>query len=213
MEVTEKTNLLLVYFGILLALLGVAAVLILRQVLKTRRIESTLSRLQVKLSKEKGTAQEYYELGSLLVDKRLYGQATTYLQQSLKALEKEVGKDGDPGKAENEDAEAAEAVIDEKAAAANLAIVYNALGFAYSAQEQYDLAIRQYKESVKLAPAYATALNNLGFCYERKQLTDQALAAYEQALAAEPKNATAKRRAASLRKRLADPAPASEVES
>lgn len=210
MEVTEKTNLLLVYFGILLALLGVAAVLILRQVLKTRRIESTLSRLQVKLSKEKGTAQEYYELGSLLVDKRLYGQATTYLQQSLKALEKEVGKDSDSGKAENE---AAETTLDEKAAAANLAIVYNALGFAYSAQEQYDLAIRQYKESVKLAPAYATALNNLGFCYERKQLTAQALAAYEQALAAEPKNTTAKQRAASLRKRLADPAPASEVES
>lgn len=197
----EKTNLLLVYLGILLALLGVAAVLIFRQVLKTRRIESTLSRLQAKLSKDKGTAQEYYELGSLLVDKRLYGQATTYLQQSLKALENEL------------DHEAVEEDADEKAAAANLAIVYNALGFAYSAQEQYDLAIRQYKESVKLAPAYATALNNLGFCYERKQLTTQALAAYEQALAAEPKNATAKRRATSLRKRLADPAPASEVES
>lgn len=197
----EKTNLLLVYLGILLALLGVAAVLILRQVLKTRRIESTLSRLQAKLSKDKGTAQEYYELGSLLVDKRLYGQATTYLQQSLKALENEL------------DNEAVEEDADEKAAAANLAIVYNALGFAYSAQEQYDLAIRQYKESVKLAPAYATALNNLGFCYERKQLTTQALAAYEQALAAEPKNATAKRRATSLRKRLADPAPVSEGES
>lgn len=197
----EKTNLLLVYLGILLALLGVAAVLILRQVLKTRRIESTLSRLQAKLSKDKGTAQEYYELGSLLVDKRLYGQATTYLQQSLKALENEL------------DNEAIEEDADEKAAAANLAIVYNALGFAYSAQEQYDLAIRQYKESVKLAPAYATALNNLGFCYERKQLTTQALAAYEQALAAEPKNATAKRRATSLRKRLADPAPVSEGES
>ncbi len=197
----EKTNLLLVYLGILLALLGVAAGLILRQVLKTRRIESTLSRLQAKLSKDKGTAQEYYELGSLLVDKRLYGQATTYLQQSLKALENEL------------DNEAVEEDADEKAAAANLAIVYNALGFAYSAQEQYDLAIRQYKESVKLAPAYATALNNLGFCYERKQLTTQALAAYEQALAAEPKNATAKRRATSLRKRLGDPAPASEGES
>jgi tetratricopeptide (TPR) repeat protein len=205
MEVMEKTNLLLVYLGILLVLLGVAAVLILRQVLKTRRIESTLSRLQAKLSKDKGTAQEYYELGSLLVDKRLYGQATTYLQQSLKALENEL---------ENElDNEAVEEDADEKAAAANLAIVYNALGFAYSAQEQYDLAIRQYKESVKLAPAYATALNNLGFCYERKQLTTQALAAYEQALAAEPKNATAKRRATSLRKRLGDPAPASEGES
>jgi Putative Zn-dependent protease, contains TPR repeats len=82
------------------------------------------------------------------------------------------------------------------------ALVYNALGFAYFAQEQYDLAIRQYKEALKIEPNYITALNNIGHAYERKQLTAQALEAYEQVLELDPKNATAKRRADSLRKRL-----------
>lgn len=53
----ENSNLLLTYLGILLALLSVAAFFVVRQVFKTRRIEGTLSRLQGKLTKEKGTAQ------------------------------------------------------------------------------------------------------------------------------------------------------------
>jgi tetratricopeptide (TPR) repeat protein len=172
----ENSNLLLTYLVILLVLLGVAAYFVIRQVFKTRRIESTLSRLQSKLSKEKGTAQEYYELGSLLLDKKLYTQAALYLQQALKQL------------ADDE--------------TDNAAIVYNALGYSYFAQEQYDLAIRNYKEALKITPEYVTALNNLGHSYERKQLMNQALEAYESALKSEPNNSTAKRRADSLRKRL-----------
>lgn len=172
----ENSKLLLTYLAILLALLSVAAFFVVRQVLKTRRIEGTLSRLQAKLTKEKGTAQEYYELGSLLLDKKLYTQAALYLQQSLKQTDPE-----EPD---------------------NTALVYNALGYAYFAQDQYDLAIRNYKEALKLAPDYVTALNNLGHSYERKQLMNQALETYESALAVEPKNGTAKRRAESLRKRL-----------
>ncbi|HEY9889791.1 MAG TPA: hypothetical protein V6D02_15395 [Candidatus Obscuribacterales bacterium] len=67
----EDTNLLLIYLVTLLVLLGVAAVLVIRQVYKTRRVEGSLNRLQTKLTKEKGTAQEHYELGSLMVDKKL----------------------------------------------------------------------------------------------------------------------------------------------
>jgi tetratricopeptide (TPR) repeat protein len=172
----EKTNLLLTYLAILLVLLSVAAFFILRQVLKTRRIEGTLSRLQSKLTKEKGTAQEYYELGSLLLDKKLYTQAALYLQQALKNLSEEETD--------------------------NAAMVYNALGYSYFAQEQYDLAIRNYKEALKINPEYVTALNNLGHSYERKQLMNQALEAYENALEVAPKNSTAKRRFDSLKKRL-----------
>lgn len=172
----ENSNYLLVYLALLLALLGIVGFFVIRQVLKTRRIESTLSRLQTKLTNQKGTALEYYELGSLLLDKKLFTQAGLYLQQALKALPE----------AETE----------------NAALIYNALGYAYFAQEQYDLAIRQYKEALKINPDYTTALNNLGHGYERKQLMPQALEAYEKALAVDPKNATAKRRAGSLRKRL-----------
>lgn len=172
----ENSNLLLIYLATLLALLGVAAFFVLRQVFKTRRIESTLSRLQTKLTKEKGTAKEYYELGSLLLDKKLYTQSAMYLQQAIKQL----------GKDETE----------------NAALIYNALGYTYFAQDQYDMAIRNYKEALKIAPGYVTALNNLGHSYEKKQLDTQALEMYETALKLEPKNTTAKRRFESLKKRV-----------
>ncbi|MEM7648989.1 MAG: tetratricopeptide repeat protein, partial [Cyanobacteria bacterium P01_A01_bin.70] len=78
---------------------------------------------------------------------------------------------------------------------------------SYFAQEQYDVAIRQYKEALDIAPGYVTALNNLGHSYERKQLIAQSLESYEKALEYEPSNKTAKRRADSLRKRLAPTSP------
>lgn len=169
-------TLALVYLCILLALLSGAGFTILRQVFKTRKTENALSRLQKKLSKEKGTTQEYYELGSIYLDKKLYAQATEQFQKAIKAAELEG---------------------EEK-----IALIYNALGFAHFAQEQYDLAIRQYKEALKYDPNYVTALNNIAHAYERKNLMTQALQAYEQVIQADPNNATAKRRSESLRKRL-----------
>ncbi|MDA0673197.1 MAG: tetratricopeptide repeat protein [Cyanobacteria bacterium] len=178
----ENSNLLLTYLATLLGLLAIAAALIVRQVFKTRRVETTLNRLQNKVSKEKGNAQEYYELGSLLLDKKLYTQATAQLKQALIAFLNLVK--------------------------AYIPLILNALGYAYFAQDQYDLAIRHYKDALEKEPGYVTALNNLGHSYERKQLTTQALESYEQALRLEPDNKTAKRRADSLRKRVA---PASEA--
>jgi tetratricopeptide (TPR) repeat protein len=172
----NDSQLLLVYLGILVALLAGVGWFLFRQIFKTRRVEGTLFKLQKKLTQEKGTAKEHYELGSILVDKRLYQQAIAQFQKALKAKD--------------------------LAGEENIAIIYNALGFAYAAQEQFDLAIKQYKAALELQPGYSTALNNLGFAYEKKQLTSQALEAYEASLAADPKNGTAKRRAESLRKRL-----------
>lgn len=166
----------IIYLTVLVGLLIAAGILLFRQVRRTRRVESTLSRLENKLTREKGSAQDYYELGTIYLDKRLYTQAVTLLKKALKS----------------KDLEGLE----------NKALIQNALGFAHAAQEQYDLAIRQYKEALEGLPEYPTALNNLGFAYEKKQLTSQALEAYEQALAIDPKNTTAKRRADSLRKRL-----------
>jgi len=165
-----------VYISVLLVLLGLAAWGILRQILRTRRVEMAISRLQKKLGKENGTVQEYYELGSIYLSKKLFTQAISQFQKALKA----------------EDIEQEE----------NTAPIYNGLGYAYFNQEQYDLAIRNYKEALNVDPSYVTALNNLAHAYERKKLTAQALATYEQALAHAPKNQTAKQRAESLRKQL-----------
>jgi tetratricopeptide (TPR) repeat protein len=85
----------------------------------------------------------------------------------------------------------------------NIALMYNAMGYAYFAQEQYDLAIRNYKEAIKLYPDYVIALNNLGNVYEKKKLVAQALKVYEDVLGFDPDNAIAKKRAESMRKRLA----------
>jgi tetratricopeptide (TPR) repeat protein len=170
-----ENSLPIVYLSVLLLLLGGAGWAVISQVLKTRKIESSISRLEKKLKTDKGTVQEYYELGSIYSDKKLFAQAIILFQKALKGLD-----------------------VEEE----NLAPVHNALGFAYFAQEQYDIAIREYKEALKINPDYVTALNNLGHVYERKKLTAQALEAYEQALKHEPNNPTAKRRAESLRKRF-----------
>jgi tetratricopeptide (TPR) repeat protein len=175
LAVNMQNSFPVIYVSLLLVLLSLAAWAVFRQILKTRRVESALNRLQSKLAKDQGTAQEYYELGSIYLDKKIYTQAIALFQKSLKA---------------------------EDLTEPDSALVYNALGFAYFAQEQYDLAIRQYKEALKAKPDYVTALNNIGHAYERKQLTAQALEAYDQVLAVDPKNTTAKRRADSLRKRL-----------
>lgn len=174
------SNFPIVYLSLLLVLLSGAAWFIFRQILKTRKLESSFSRLQKKLNKEKGTAQEYYELGSIYLDKKMLVPAVAQLQKALKSPDLE-GEE-------------------------NMALVYNALGFAYAAQEQYDLAIRQYKEALKQKPDYVTALNNLAFVYDRKKLTTQALETYDEALKYEPNNQTAKKRSDSLRKRIVTPA-------
>ncbi|MBD2184774.1 tetratricopeptide repeat protein [Planktothrix sp. FACHB-1355] len=171
-----QSQLPIVYISILLVLLSGTAWLIFQQVFKTRKVETTLTRLQNKLKNEKGTAQEYYELGSIYLDKKLFSQSVQVFQRALKAAEEEAPQ--------------------------NTALIYNGLGFAYFAQEQYDAAIRNYKEALKLQPNYPTALNNLGHAYEKKKLTAQALQTYDEALKYEPNNSTAKRRAESLRKRL-----------
>jgi tetratricopeptide (TPR) repeat protein len=165
----------ILYLSVLLTLLASAGFVILRQVLKTRQTEMAISRLQSQLNNDKGAPEDYYQLGSIYLDKKLYSQAINQFQKALKA-----------GDAEPE----------------ILALTYNGLGFAYFAQEQYDLAIRNYKEALKAQPEYVTGINNLAHAYERKKLTAQALQTYEEALKYDPNNDTAKRRAESLKKRF-----------
>lgn len=169
-------NLPIAYISALLAILVFAAIYILREVIKTRKQESTFSRLQNKLKKEKGSAEEYYELGSLYLDKKLFVQSITLLQKALK--------------------------VDKNLPPENQALIYNAMGYAYFAQEQYDIAIRQYKEALKLYPEYVIALNNLGNVYEKKQMIVKAVETYKEVLNYDPENKTATQRVNSLEKRL-----------
>jgi tetratricopeptide (TPR) repeat protein len=174
MDFSDK-NLLIVYLSAFLLLLSVAAFFILKQILKTQKIENALSKLEKKLKNERGTVPEYYELGSIYLEKKMFIQAIAMFKRAIAIEDSKIPE---------------------------IAPVYNALGYAYFGQEQYDLAIRQYKEAIKLEPEYVMAMNNLGHAYEQKKMTPQALDIYEQALAIEPNNETAKRRGESLRRRL-----------
>jgi len=69
-------------------------------------------------------------------------------------------------------------------------------------QEQFDLAIRNYKEALNCKAKYLVAMNNLAHAYERKKLMRQALETYDEVLSQDPKNDTAKRRSRSLRKQV-----------
>ncbi len=165
----------ILYLSVLLGFLAIVAGFVIRQIFKTRQLENQLSKLQKKINSDKASPQDYYELGSIYLDKKLYSQSVQMFQRALKFKD-----------LENE----------------NLALIYNALGFAYAALEQYDIAIRQYKQALKCQEDYVVAWNNLGYSYERKTLTVQALEAYENALKYEPNNETAKIRSSSLRKRV-----------
>jgi tetratricopeptide (TPR) repeat protein len=171
-----KENSPIVYIAVLVVILLAAGVSVLKEVIKTRKLESALSRLQSKLKDETGTAAEHYELGSVYLDKKLFAQAIPQFQKAIKLRELE---------------------------GADIAAVYNALGYTYFAQEQYDLAVRHYKDALKNYPDYVVALNNLGHVYEKKSLTTKAIEVYDKALELEPKNETAKRRSESLKKRVA----------
>ena len=169
-------NLPVLYISALLVILVFAAIYILREVIRTRKQETTFSRLQNKLKNEKGTAEEYYELGSLYLDKKLFIQSLNLLKKALK--------------------------VDKELPSENQALIHNAMGYAYFAQEQYDIAIREYKEALKLYPEYVIALNNLGNVYEKKQMIVKAVETYREATKYAPENDTAKQRLKSLEKRL-----------
>lgn len=166
----------IVYLSVLLIILGGLGVFVFSQVLKARRLENTFGKLQKKLQNSKGSAQEYYQLGSIYLDKKLYSQSINLFQKALK--------------------------MSEEVEPENQALIYNAMGYACFAQEQFDLAIRHYKDALKLYPDYVIALNNLANVYEKKQMVNKAVETYEQTLAIEPNNKVAQRRANSLKKRL-----------
>jgi tetratricopeptide (TPR) repeat protein len=176
------SSLPLIYLTAFITLLAGSAVIVGQQVIKSRVLENDLGKLEKRVLADDCTAQEYYALASIYLDKKLFVQAVKLLQKALK--NKSTAAEGES--------------IDIN----EFAPVHNALGYAYECQEQFDLAIRNYKEAIKQDPAYVTAMNNLGHAYEQKKLMSQALESYEQALALEPTNETASRRITSLRRRL-----------
>lgn len=167
----------------LIGLLAIAAVVVARQILKVRGDEVILSRLggTKKADGSSLEAASLYELASVQLRKRLYGQATDTLKAALKQAEIESSP--------------VEAV----------ALMQNAMGFALAAQNKYPAAIRHYRSALKAKPLYPVALNNLAFALEKQGKEEEARQTYNQALALDPANKTALRRLKTLDRRAGIP--------
>lgn len=162
----------------LVALLGVAAVAVARQIWRVRRDELTLARLERQGVDRSQDAGSLYDLASAQLRKRLYGQAVDTLRQGLKRAQ-----------ADQEPAEA-------------MALLHNALGFALAAQGQFKIAVKHYRQALQAKADYPVALNNLAFALEKQLKIEEAAETYRQVLKLEPTNRTALKRLARLERQL-----------
>ena len=161
------TSLPQTYLIILGSLLFILAIVVGRQVFKVRRNEMNLVNLERDGAINSTDSAKLYELGSAQLNKRLYPQATNTLKNALSQI-----------KDEPEDARA---------------IIENALGFSLAAQDNFNAAIKHYKNAIKAKPNYPVALNNLAFAKQKLSQKDEAYEIYRKVLEIEPKNKTASR--------------------
>lgn len=169
----------------LIVLLGAAAVLVGRQILRVRRDEQALARLSGN-GKAGGGPQDsagLYELASVQLRKRLYGQAVDNLKLALRRAQAEKAPD-----------EAR-------------ALIENALGFALAAQNKFAPAIRHYRTALQAKPDYPVALNNLAYALTKQRDIETARSTYERVLALDPGNATARKGLRTLERRVGNPEP------
>ena len=167
----------------LIVLLGAAAVLVGRQILRVRKDEQALARLS---SAGPGGAPPtdsvaLYELASVQLRKRLYGQAVDNLKLALRKAQSEKAPD-----------EAR-------------ALIENAYGFALAAESKFSEAIRHYRSALQIKPDYPVALNNLAYALGKLGEPQEARDTYARVLDLEPANGTARKGIKTMERRAGDP--------
>src|SRR5215469_7095242 len=71
-----------------------------------------------------------------------------------------------------------------------MAIAFNNRGNAYHDEKDYDRAIADYDQAIKLKPDYAHAFGNRGLAYAHKGDPDSAVRDYDEAIRLDPDNAS-----------------------
>ena len=163
------------YLGTLLLILGFSGFIVVRQVFIRRELDDQAKKMGERIRAGNASAEDYFEMGSILLRKKVFTQAVRNLQAA------EENWDGDEQ---------------------DLALVHNALGFGYSNTDKIDDAIVEFKKSVALQPGYVTAWNNLGEAYEKKKELKEAIKCYEESLVLSPNNPTASERLEEITLRL-----------
>jgi tetratricopeptide (TPR) repeat protein len=97
-----------------------------------------------------------------------------------------AGNDDDPAIAA-----CARIITQGKESRANLAITYGNRGRSYSRKKDYDRAIADYDQAIKLNPKAETPLYNRALAYQNKGEDDRAIADYDQAIKLNPSLAEA----------------------
>ncbi|MAS28429.1 MAG: hypothetical protein CMN97_09325 [Synechococcus sp. NAT40] len=171
----------------LIVLLAIVAVVVGRQLLRTRRDELNLIQFEQEGAATSKDAGRLYELASVQLRKRLYPQATANLRQALKRLS------GEPDEAK--------------------ALIENALGFALAAQKDFDGAVKHYRSALNAKADYPVALNNLAFAHERLLEPEKSADLYRKVLEFEPANTTATKRLKRIERQLRSGKDASSPEA
>jgi len=166
----------LLYLSILLLALATLSVFIGGQIIERKKIENNLSDLQNRIRNNNADADDYYDLGSIYLSKKLFDQAIMQFRYALQIWK-------------NEDFE-------------GISNLYNTIGFTYAETEQYELAIYYYKEALKNDENYTIALNNLGYAYEKQKMLKEAFTTYKQVIEKEPSNEIALSRIQILKRRI-----------
>ena len=164
-----------IYLGSLLGILGFAGFIIVRQVLIRRELDASAKAMGERIRAGDATAEEYFEMGSIMLRKKVYTQAVRNLKL---AAEQWQGDQED------------------------LAQIHNALGFGYLETDKLDASVAEFKRAVELQPGYVTAWNNLGDALERLNDRKGAMAAYEESLVLAPGNQVAANRLEQIKTRL-----------
>jgi len=162
------------YLGTLLLILGFSGFIVVRQVLIRRELDDQAKKTGERIRAGNATSDDYFEMGSIMLRKKVYTQAIRNLQLAAENWE------GD-----EED----------------LAQVHNALGFGYAEMEKYEEAIKEFKLASQLQPGYVTVWNNLGDAYEKLKMQKEAVKCYEEALVLAPGNSVATMRLKNMRER------------
>ena len=171
MEISSFQSYLIILFVVLI----IISIFVFKQFLKTRNEELNLVKFEQKGLESLTQASELYEFGSIQIKKRLYSEATKTFLKAVKNYENE------PDEAK--------------------AIIENALGFSYAAQNEFKQAIKNYNSAIKLLPKYTVALNNLASAQQRLLEYGLAYSTYQKVLAIDPNNKTAIKKSKELEKR------------
>ena len=171
MEISSFQSYLIILFVVLI----IISIFVFRQFLRTRKEELNLVKFEQKGLNSLTKASDLYEFGSIQIKKRLYTEAS---KTFLKAIEY---YDNEPNEAK--------------------AIIENALGFSYAAQNEFKKAIKHYNSAIKSLPKYTVALNNLASAQQRLLEYELAYATYKKVLEIDPNNKTAVKKSKELEKR------------